>query len=121
MRRALTTLLMLLVVAGCASSHPVDLLPKPAMDPRDVLEFRYRGETITLESVRYTADSVTGIPWRAPTDPRTGYLLADVTQAKQFGTGKSGDHAARSILITLGAGVLILGYLFAHALASFAD
>jgi len=116
MRRALV-LSLILMVAGCAPSHPIDLAPKPTMDARDVLEFRYRGETITLESIRYTADSVTGIPWRQPTDPRVGYLLADVTQAKHFETGKSGDHAARAILVSLGAGLLLLGYLISRALA----
>ena len=105
--------------SACTTAHPnaIDLSPKPALDQRDVLEFRYRGESITLESVRYTTDSVTGIPWHAATDPRVAYLLKDVTNAKVYGTGKSADQASRSIVI--GMVVALFGFmaLLAHGLA----
>ena len=109
----------LLAATACATPHPIDLAPMPAMDQRDVLEFRYRGESVTLESVRYTADSVTGIPWHAPTDPRVGYLLKDVSNAKVYGTGKSADQGTRTALVVMGATFFALLALLAYALADY--
>jgi len=105
------------LVGACATSHPIDLSPKPVMDQRDVLEFRYRGESVALESVRYTPDSVTCIPWHAPTDPRVAFLLKDVTNAKVYETGKSGDTAARVILVTLGISLFLLAQAFYRGIA----
>ena len=112
----LVLLLGLWGASACATAHPIDLSPRPALDPRDVLEFRYRGESIALESVRYTADSVTGIPWHAPTDPRVGYLLKDVTNAKAYATGQSADQASKATLVGLVVGFFAFLALLAAAL-----
>ena len=118
-RSPVVLLLCCCAASACATAHPIDLTPKPAMDQRDVLEFRYRGQSIALESVRYTADSVTGIPWHSPADPRVGYLLKDVTNAKVYGTGKSADQGTRNALVVMGALFFALMGMLAYALRDY--
>jgi hypothetical protein len=67
--------------AGCAHWQPVEPARQPVLKQRDVLQFDFVGEKVRLHSVRFTADSVSGIPWlRNPTcdSCRTSYPLSRV-------------------------------------------
>ncbi|HEY4099274.1 MAG TPA: hypothetical protein VGM20_00195 [Gemmatimonadales bacterium] len=84
MRRVLFAVAMLvaaLTVAGCAHWQPVEPARQPVLKERDVLQFDFVGEKVRLHSVRFTADSVSGIPWlRNPAcdSCRTSYPLSRV-------------------------------------------
>ena len=75
---------VLAATAGCVGSRPVEIAAKPTLDKNDVLEFEFHGAIVQLDSVRFTRDSVTGIPWKDQTRccGRVAYALADVSAAK---------------------------------------
>ena len=71
-----------LSLSSCAGPHPIDPARPPAFDARDVLEFDIRGKHVALRSVTFASDSVSGVPWQYPTDPRVSYPIAKMSQVK---------------------------------------
>lgn len=58
-----------LLLSGCASSpKPVSPAPSRALSPRDRVEVWTGGTSHLLHGVRFTADSVTGVPYLRPPD-----------------------------------------------------
>jgi hypothetical protein len=74
----------LAAAAGCVGSRPVEVAAKPTLDQNNVLEFEFHGATVQLDSVRFSRDSVTGIPWKDQTRccGRVAYAVADISAAK---------------------------------------
>ena len=92
------------IMAGCSvGGHPIALVPQPALDDRDVLEFKDHGERVSIQSVKFAGDSVSGVNWRYPTEPRHSYALADISESK---VNRASDAAAGMGQTVLGLGLL---------------
>ncbi len=108
----------LVLIAGCSStSHPIELSARPAFDKRDVLEFRYHGSKVALRSVMFSADSVTGVDWRYPTDPRKAYATSEMSQPRVHRTTDAGSDGA-GVLAIVGLGLLGAWLLLKAAIGS---
>lgn len=74
----------LVVIVGCGGTRVIDESARPKLQPNDLVEFYYRGAKVQLESVRFTHDSVSGVPWHEPSlcCKRMTYALEEITRPK---------------------------------------
>ena len=70
------------LIAGCGGSQPIDVAARPRLDPQDMVQFDFQGARVQLDSVRITADSISGIPWHEPSlcCTRVAYPLRDISK-----------------------------------------
>jgi hypothetical protein len=96
-------------LAGCAGPHPVDPTRPPTLDARDVLEFDIRGKHVALRSVTFASDSVSGVPWQYPTDPRESYPVANISQVKVTRATEGNTSVVRFVWVAfVGLGLIAL-------------
>ena len=74
----------LTVTAGCGGTQTIDVAAHPKLQPHDMVEFEYRNAKIQLDSVQFTHDSISGIPWHEPSlcCKRQVYAVADISTPK---------------------------------------
>ena len=102
-------------LTSCAGSHPVDPTRPPTLDARDVLEFDFRGKHVALRSVTFASDSVSGVPWQYPTDPRESYPLVNISQVKVTRANEGSTGFAKFIWGAF-IGLALVGLLLEHLL-----
>lgn len=103
------------VTSGCGGTQTIDVAAQPKLQPLDMVEFEYRNARVQLDSVQFTHDSISGIPWHEPSlcCKRQVYALADIS------TPKIRTFPALGAILGLVAGVLlILGYEIATHLGA---
>ena len=102
-------LLTALALAGCGPNWQPLAVPTPApVDPGTVVEFRTTGSLVRLHGVRFTRDSVNGVPWldHLSCDTcRVSYALGTVTEIR---TGHPGRAAWWIMGPLIGVGLAIL-------------
>ena len=76
------TAALVVVVAGCGGTQPIDVAARPKLDPQAMVQFEYRGERVQLDSVRISKDSISGIRWHEPAlcCARVAYSLGEITR-----------------------------------------
>jgi len=80
-----------LFLAACVNNpQPTSLSPRPELAERDVLQFEYQSKTVAIKSVQFTADSVSGVDWRYPTDPRMAFPVGALSNVKVIRAGEVG-------------------------------
>jgi hypothetical protein len=103
------------VLTACAGTNWEPLrLPSPApLDSRTVLEFHARDSLIRLHGVRFTRDSLSGIPWLdhlSCDSCRVTYRLSDISGVR------TGDPGAGAWVVA-GPMLVITGFIAALTLA----
>jgi hypothetical protein len=109
--RALKIAALLLFVGGCIGNpQPISLANRPTLAPDDALQFEYREHSYTIKSVRVSADSVSGIDWRYPGDPRITFPIASLSKIQLHRAGETGGgEIVRAVFIAVvGAWVTLL-------------
>jgi hypothetical protein len=105
--------LLMVLVAGCGGSQPIDVAAHPKLKSDDMVEFQYQGAKVQLDSVRFTQDSVSGIPWHEPSlcCKRVAYALTEISKPTVQ------TFPALGAILGLVVGVILfIGYEFAmHA------
>ncbi len=109
-RRRPTLLPLVVLLAGCSGHWEPLAVPTPApLRPQTVVQFRAGDSIVQLHGVRFSRDSISGIPWldHLSCDTcRVSYALANISQVK---TGDPGAGAKTMVLpfaILTGAGLI---------------
>jgi hypothetical protein len=112
-RAALLLALFVPAATGCAPgwrAFDPGSGPAPAqLSERQVVEFRVDSQLVRLHAVRFTRDSLNGIPWLEHTSCdtcRVGYALALVTAIRTGSPGRSAWILAIPFFVIVGVGVL---------------
>jgi hypothetical protein len=77
--------LLVFAVAGCAGWHGIEPQRAPRLQEGDVLEFQASGATVRLHAVRFTGDSLSGVPWLKHTSCdscRVSYATSAISGAR---------------------------------------
>jgi hypothetical protein len=71
-------------IVGCGGTQTIDVAAHPKLRPDNMVEFEFHGARVQLDSVLFTRDSVSGIPWHEPSlcCKRVAYALADISKPK---------------------------------------
>ena len=81
-RTATAMFAVALLLTSCATStHPIVLTTRPTLDKRVVLEFKDHGKKYSINNVTYAGDSLSGIDWRYPNDPRQTHAMGSTLGA----------------------------------------
>jgi hypothetical protein len=107
-------LFLSVAVAGCSAGwqkfSPGDP-PAPAkVDTREVIQFQADSHVIRLHAVRFTRDSVSGIPWleHVSCDScRVSYALVGVTEMQAGNPGRTAWPVVVPIFILAGLATLL--------------
>ncbi|HEY4100436.1 MAG TPA: hypothetical protein VGM20_06130 [Gemmatimonadales bacterium] len=85
-------LLVVFAAYGCANWQPVAISPAPhPVDQRAILEFHVHDQVVRLHGVRFSADSLSGVPWLKHLNCdscRVQYALADISQPRAGHPGR---------------------------------
>jgi hypothetical protein len=79
------SLLAALLLMACSESRAITLSPTPTLDPRETLLFVRSDSLVRLRSVRFSSDSVTGIPQsqdRSCSSCRVRFALEEVSRPR---------------------------------------
>jgi len=113
--RATSALLVSTIfLSSCApGAQTIALTPTPTLDRKDVLEFKHHGEHVAITAVTFAGDSVSGVDWRYPTDPRHSYARADMSNVTVTRAQSAGGQAVGAVLglgLLVGLAVVIVGH-----------
>jgi hypothetical protein len=78
----LAPLCCVVFAAGCAgATEPIDVAAHPNVRPDRLVEFIYQDDRVQLDSVVFSRDSISGIPWHAAEHccVRVAYPLARIS------------------------------------------
>ena len=112
MRQARLPLVAWLAASACAGPNWQPLtLPTPApLESKTVVEFHAKDSLVRLHGVRFSRDSVSGIPWldHLTCDTcRVAYALTDVSGVRTGNPGAGAWVLGAPIFIVTGAGALL--------------
>jgi hypothetical protein len=113
MHRICAAALAALLLGGCAGWHHVETSPPGALDRRTVLAFDVGMKHVQLHAVRFTADSVSGVPWLQPPSCdscRVSFALRDVTHAEA-------GHPERNFWVALTPVFALFGAAMVYAIS----
>jgi hypothetical protein len=81
-RRRALAIGFIAAIAGCGGTHPIDVAAQPHIQPDKMVEFKYRGTKVQLDSVIVARDSISGIPWHEPAlcCKRVAYALSNISK-----------------------------------------
>ena len=73
------------MLIACNGPRPIALSPAPTLDPRETLIFLRSDSLVRLRSVRFSSDSVSGVPQsqdRSCNSCRVGFALQEVSRPR---------------------------------------